>query len=221
MRILGKEGSILMLLIKAIKVIGIKWGFVMPTWKAKFILRIFECSYGSNLRVCGKVYFRLSNKAAIQLGDNVTLTARFLTNSVGITNPVMIECIGNGRIIIGDNSGLTSAVLSSRSLIKIGENVKIGGNVRIFDHDFHSLNYLNRRSGKKDFVSVKTSEIIIEDDVFIGTNAIILKGVHIGARSIIAAGSVVTIKSIPVDSIIAGNPAEIIGNVASGLHHVS
>lgn len=50
---------------------------------------------------------------------------------------------------------------------------------------------------------------MIGDDVFIGTNCIILKGVTIGARSIIAAGSVVT-KSIPADCIAGGNPAKII-----------
>lgn len=54
-----------------------------------------------------------------------------------------------------------------------------------------------------------SSPIIIEDDVFIGMNCLILKGVTIGARSIIAAGSVVT-KSIPSDCIAAGNPAKVI-----------
>ena len=52
-------------------------------------------------------------------------------------------------------------------------------------------------------------EIVIEDDVLIGMNSIILKGVHIGARSVIGAGSVVT-KDIPADCIAAGNPAHVI-----------
>ncbi len=52
-------------------------------------------------------------------------------------------------------------------------------------------------------------EIVIEDDVLIGMNSIILKGVHIGARSVIGAGSVVT-KDIPADCIAAGNPARVI-----------
>lgn len=55
-------------------------------------------------------------------------------------------------------------------------------------------------------------EIIIEDDVLIGTNCIVLKGVHIGARSIIGAGSIVT-KDIPSDCIAAGNPAIVIKNL--------
>lgn len=51
--------------------------------------------------------------------------------------------------------------------------------------------------------------IVIEDDVMIGVNCIILKGVTIGSRSIVAAGSVVT-KSFPSDCIIGGNPAKLI-----------
>lgn len=54
-----------------------------------------------------------------------------------------------------------------------------------------------------------SAPVVIEDDVFIGMNCIILKGVRIGARSIIAAGSVVT-KNIPADCIAAGNPAKVI-----------
>ena len=54
----------------------------------------------------------------------------------------------------------------------------------------------------------KDAEVVIEDDAFIGMNTIIMKGVIIGARSVIGAGSVVT-KSIPADCIAAGNPAKV------------
>lgn len=54
-----------------------------------------------------------------------------------------------------------------------------------------------------------SAPVTIEDDVFIGMNCVILKGVTIGARSIIAAGSVVT-KSIPADCVAGGNPAKVI-----------
>ena len=133
-----------------------------------------------------------------------------MTNGVGLSNPLLLECIKDGRIEIGNNSGLSSAILSSRESIKIGDNVKIGGNVRIFDHDFHTINHLHRRNEIEDKIFVRSSPVIIEDDVFIGTNSIILKGVHIGSRSIVAAGSVVTLKIIPPDSLVAGNPAMIV-----------
>jgi acetyltransferase-like isoleucine patch superfamily enzyme len=196
---------------KAIKVLRIRLGFLLPTIYAKVYLTMMHCTYGENLKVCGKVYFRPGSLDCICLGNNVSLTARFLTNSVGLSNPIMFDCQKNGRIEIGNNSGLSSTILSSRQLIKIGENVNIGGNVRIFDHDFHSLNYLIRRKGgQEEIEDTKSSPIIIEDDVFIGTNSIILKGVHVGARSIVSAGSVVMLKNIPDDSMVAGNPAVVV-----------
>ena len=171
---------------------------------------MLECPYGENFKVCGKVYFRPNGKDTIKLGNNVNLTARFLSNSVGITNPLLLECVGDGHIEIGNNSGLTSAIISSRKSVKIGNCVMVGGNVRIYDHDFHSLDYRQRRRGREDFEHVQMAEVIIEDDVFLGSNAIILKGVHLGARCIVGAGSVVTFGYIPPGSIIVGNPAKIV-----------
>jgi acetyltransferase-like isoleucine patch superfamily enzyme len=86
--------------------------------------------------------------------------------------------------------------------------VNIGGNVRIFDHDFHALDAEVRRS-PRDAAECATRPIVIGDDVFIGTNSIILKGITIGDRAIIGAGSVVT-KNVPADCIAAGNPARIV-----------
>jgi len=195
---------------KVFKVLGIRFSYLIPTFYARLYLSLMQCSFGKRLKICGNVYFRPNGPNTIQLGNNVTLIARFLSNTVGITNPIVLECIDSGRIIIGDNSGLTSTVISSRNSVKIGSNVKIGGNVRIFDHDFHSLDYKYRRNVDEDSMHIKSESIIIEDDVFIGTNSLIMKGVHIGARSIIAAGSVVTLKVVPPDSLVAGNPAKII-----------
>ena len=166
-----------------------------------------------NCKIDGLVFIKKSKTGILKIGKNFTLNSRKASNLVGITNWASFQIINEGRIEIGDNCGFTSTVLSSRKLIKIGNNVLIGGNVRIYDHDYHSLNYLNRRNSKLDAQNVKTSEVIIEDDVFIGTNSIILKGVKIGARSIIGAGSVVSLKNIPPDSIVAGNPSKILKSI--------
>jgi acetyltransferase-like isoleucine patch superfamily enzyme len=113
-----------------------------------------------------------------------------------------------GKIEIGDHTGASSVVISSRSGVRIGRHVNIGGNVRIFDHDFHALDAEVRRS-PRDAAECVTRPIVIGDDVFIGTNSIILKGITIGDRAIIGAGSVVT-KDVPADAIAAGNPATVI-----------
>ena len=90
--------------------------------------------------------------------------------------------------------------------------VLMGGGIKIYSSDFHSLDYMHRRSIDIDKQNKKSSPIHIGNDVFIGAGSTILKGVTIGDRSIIGAGSVVT-KSIPSDEIWAGNPAKFIRKV--------
>lgn len=209
MRFNGKDLPLGLLIGKVLKVVGIKLGFIWPTLRARFILNFYGCAVGSNLQVCGKVHFRPSGKNAIVLGKNVKLTARFLTNTAGITNPMVMECVKDGRIEIGNNSGLTSTIISARTRVFIGEHVKIGANVRLFDHDFHALGFEDRRDSKRDAENARSAEIVIEDDVFIGANSIILKGVRIGRGSIVGAGSVVSIREIPPFSKVMGNPARI------------
>ena len=92
--------------------------------------------------------------------------------------------------------------------------MKIGGNVRIYDHDFHSLDFQTRR-GAEDQLQIQTRPVEIGDDVFIGANAIILKGVTIGARAVIGAGSVVS-RNIGPDEIWAGNPARMVRAARDG-----
>ena len=106
--------------------------------------------------------------------------------------------------------------MSCAEKIKIGENVFIAWNVTIFDHNSHSLNYNVRRNdlphlfnGKKTWEDVGISPTIIEEDVWVGVNAIILKGITIGKGSIIAAGAVVT-KNVPPNTLVAGNPAQVV-----------
>ncbi len=76
------------------------------------------------------------------------------------------------------------------------------------------MDYLIRRSSGEGTLS---APIFIEDDVWIGAHSIILKGVTIGARSIIGAGSVVT-KSIPADCVAAGNPCKVIRKLNNAIN---
>jgi acetyltransferase-like isoleucine patch superfamily enzyme len=119
------------------------------------------------------------------------------------------------EIEIGNDTGISSACLWAKQRIIIGNRVNIGGDSILMDTDAHNLDYRIRTShefiGKytKDVYTAASSTIVIEDDVLIGTRCIILKGVTIGARSVIGSGSVVT-KSIPADCIAAGNPCKVI-----------
>ncbi len=115
----------------------------------------------------------------------------------------------NGLLKIGCDVGISSAVIWVHESITIGNNVNVGANSILMDSDAHSLEYLDRRVLAKDVIAKKNKPIVIEDDVLIGVNCIILKGVTIGSHSVIGAGSVV-VHSIPPDCIAAGNPAKVI-----------
>ena len=179
-----------------------------------FVLsRLWRLNCGKRVRFIGKTIIRSYENGAISIGDDCTFISGTENNLVGLTNPTVICATKNATIEIGEHVGCSSVVIHARNSIKLGSYLNIGGNVRIFDHDFHSLDWRDRRP-PQDGAAVRCKPIIIENDVFIGTNAIILKGTRIGARSIVAAGSVVFGLDIPPDSMVKGNPA-IVTNMLS------
>ena len=165
--------------------------------------------HSGHVSLQGRTYLRTHKRGDIVLGRNVVFNSYFRTNLVGLLNPTVLDTLKGGRIEIGDESGASSVVISSKKLIRIGKRCKIGGNVRIFDHDFHSTDATIRAS-QDDRNNIRSKVVEIGDDCFIGTNAIILKGTKLGSRSIVAAGSIVFGLDVPPDSLVRGNPAEII-----------
>lgn len=125
-----------------------------------------------------------------------------------------------GRIEIGDFSfvGEGTRIWSALS-IKIGNRVMIAHNVNIHDNISHpidaNLRHLDFKRvlgiGQFDYSTelIKAKPIIIEDDVWIGFNSIIMRGVRIGKGAIVGAGSVVT-HDVPENAVVVGNPARII-----------
>ena len=102
--------------------------------------------------------------------------------------------------------GMSSPTIWCDERIIIGNDVRIGALVTIMDTDCHSLKYEDRMNGDK---KTKTRPVVIEEGVLIGAQSIVLKGSHIGAHSVIRAGSVVC-GNIPSDCIAAGNPCKVI-----------
>ena len=117
---------------------------------------------------------------------------------------VRIECLPKAVLEIGDKSYINhDSEIRCREHISIGNNVSIAYGVRIQDSDYHTM--CDEKGNEKP----QTLPIVIEDDVWIGADTTILKGVRIGRGSVVAARSVV-VKSAPPHSLIAGNPAQII-----------
>lgn len=160
---------------------------------------------GPGVRYTGKTFIR-SHGGDISIGAGTIFVSDARANLVGLVNPTILDTLKGGNISIGKECGFSSVVISSKSSVKIGNRVLVGGNVRIFDHDYHSLDH-NKRGTCDDIKDARTAPIEIGDDVFIGTGAIILKGAKIGDRSVVAAGSVVFGLEVAADSLVKGNPA--------------
>ncbi len=181
------------------------------TLYTKSAFKPFATNYTS-IKSLGIPFLQLKAGAKIVVGKNLKLNNGEIFNPIGRQSKCVIEVISNAELILGGNIGISSSCIICSKKIVIGNNVKIGGNVCIYDTDFHSLDYLTRRDAVKDKEEQSFKEVNIGDDVFIGAHSIILKGVSIGSRSIVGAGSVVA-KSIPADEIWGGNPAAFIRQI--------
>ena len=171
--------------------------------------------YGNNMIAYNKVYLTGNRKGKITIGNYFYLTSGDAINPICRNIRACIH-LGSPKasITIGNHVGMSSPCIWIQTKLTIGNYVNIGGNCLILDTDTHQIDYLARRGQKAANLddpktTVQTAPVTIEDDVWIGANCIILKGVTIGARSVIGAGSVVT-KSIPADCIAAGNPCRVI-----------
>lgn len=195
-------------------------------WTQTFILFIrVKKPKDSSLRVMNHCELHIANDAHIEVhhGANVEINAfnhkkpKTKYCSIFLGNESLIEFDGNctifndseimvhksGKLKIGNNTYINGALIDCSSQITIGNDCAIAGGVKIMDNTWHPISYIdgNYSSG--------ISPIHIGNKVWIATNALILKGVHIGDGAIIAAGAVVT-KDVPARCIVAGVPAKVI-----------
>ncbi|MGO4770119.1 acyltransferase [Flavobacterium sp. W22_SRS_FK3] len=164
------------------------------------------------VRLVGPISIQIKKNGKLFLGDDLRVVSGLMLNPLGRNISSSIRVDKDAQITIGNNVGMSNVSLWAKTNIRIGNNVKIGADCLLFDSDMHSLDFVKRRKPSTDAINAKSSEIIIEDDVFIGTRSIISKGVTIGKRSIVASGSVL-VKSIPQDEIWGGNPAKFIKKI--------
>lgn len=149
---------------------------------------------GTRVRLWGRAAVR--NDGTMMIGERVRI--------VGTIVPVELYAGPGGALVIGDqtfiNYGCSIAALER---IEIGPRCNIGTYVIIMDNDFHRLEPERRNE------TPPSAPVIIEENVWLGARVTVLRGVRIGAGSVIGANSVV-VKDIPPRSIAAGSPARII-----------
>ena len=162
-----------------------------------------------------RIYRNLSpgksiKRSLIKIGDWFGCNSGLKHNPIGGDTCTILRTIDDGKIVIGNNVGISNASLVARDKIEIQDNVLLGGGVKIYDNDFHSLDFHTRIYNP--YSDIKSLPVIIKTGAFIGAGSYILKGVTVGEHSIVGAGSVVT-KSIPDGEVWAGNPARFIRRV--------
>ena len=159
---------------------------------------------GKNNLFIGYTTFRKGKINLIKVGKNCVFRSLSKSNLIGINHSCIISSIGTStsKLFIGDNCGFSGTTISCFHEIKIGNFVRCGANTIITDSDWHEND--PRTSGPK--------SIEICDNVWLGVNVTVLKGVKIGKNSIIGAGSVVT-RDIPSNVIAGGNPCLVIKSI--------
>lgn len=166
-------------------------------------LRAHRAHIGKGLRLYGPGP-SIMGDGHIEIGDHVEIGSP-CSMVVGFGGPLQ------AHLRIGDQVriGAYNTFCAARG-ITIGKHCRTAPFVSVYDTDLHPR---DAELGRVDYVepdSVESAPIVIEDDVWLGIGAIVLKGVHIGRGAIIGAGAVVT-RDVPAHAIAAGNPARVIG----------
>ena len=178
----------------------------LSTIRLRIYLWLSGCHVDKGLLVLGHYPFvEIGQDSSVDIGECFKINSSH-DAAMDIASHLIVK--RNAKLTIGNYSGMNGALIYCSSEITIGDYVNIGGGTKIIDSDFHPIDWLARAKGGW----VASKPIHIGNYAFIGTNCIILKGVSIGEKSIVAAGSVV-VKSIPEGQIWGGNPAKFIKNI--------
>jgi acetyltransferase-like isoleucine patch superfamily enzyme len=167
--------------------------------------------WGEGWKLYGLPIWQLHRLSHVQIGARLQLRSTWRSNPLGPNRPCIISTrTPQAQLSIGDDFGMTGGSIVCAQSVSIGSRVTVGCNSVIADTDFHPLDPDARQA---DMLAGATAPVVIEDDVFIGMQCLILKGVMLGAGSVIGAGSVVT-RDVPPRAIVAGNPARVIRMVS-------
>ena len=171
---------------------------------------------GQGVRLIGVPLVDLRGNSRLVLGNGVLLNSSNRGYFAALYGPVKLFADHDGAsITIGDHTRIHGSCIHAYNSVSIGRNCLIAANTVIVDSDGHDpfpSAIEDRLPTQKVGVPV-----VIEDNVWIGMNCIILKGVCIGTGSVIGAGSVVR-RSIPPFSLASGNPSTVVRRVEAEPH---
>jgi acetyltransferase-like isoleucine patch superfamily enzyme len=169
----------------------------------RIVQKLSRVSAGSGSRLSvGAV--RSARRGHVAIGSDCILSCHFSFDRPQAT------------IRIGDRCFIGKSHLVAAESIEIGNDVIMSWGITVVDHNSHAVDWRDRQGdvldwhqGKKDWAHVRVTPVKIESNVWIGFNAVILKGVTIGHGAVVAAGAIVT-KDVAPGTMVAGNPAKTI-----------
>lgn len=173
------------------------------TFLVRLAARWWGVNLGSGSVFNGLVQFHRHPGSRITIDANCQFNSSHVSNLIGVNHPCMLSTLMEGaEIHIGPNCGFSGTFIGCASKIVLGENVRCGANTLITDTDWHMD---DPRTGPNE-------PVIIANNVWLGFNVIVLKGVTIGENSMIAAGSIVT-SSLPANVVAGGVPAKVLKQI--------
>lgn len=182
------------------KAILLKFKYIYYNFRNRVSAKWWEVALGKDCSFIGKTTFERFPGSHITIGKNCRFRNKKDSNLSGLFCPCIISTAkNNANITIGDGCGFSGTRIRCGTSITLGNNVRCGANTYIADTDAHSDDY---RAGAD-------RPVVIEDNVWLGLNVVVLKGVHIGKNSVIGAGSIVT-KDIPANCVAVGTPCKVI-----------
>ncbi|OUO62682.1 MULTISPECIES: acyltransferase [Bacteroides] len=172
-----------------------------------FIGHIQNVCIGKKCNFIGVMTFNVFRGGEIIIGNRCVFVSKETSNLLGLNHRCIFSATpaipsSSCSLIIGNNCGFSGTTIWCFSRIELGNNVRCGANTLIMDGDAH-------------FEDSRTSPprpIIIKDNVFLGANVVVKKGVTIGENSVIGMNSVVT-HDIPANSVAVGVPCKVIHQV--------
>ena len=178
----------------------------LHTAVARLVAAWWGVELGPRCSFYGVPLFRRHPGSRIRIGRACVFRSTCASNPLGVNHRCLVSTLSEQAVVnIGAESGFSGSVIAAMAEILIGDRVLCGANTVITDTDWHAL----QPSDRLREVPPLAAPVHIGADVFIGMNSVVLKGVSIGAGSVVAANSVV-VSDIPGNVLAAGVPARVV-----------